>query len=231
MPIVTNAEVIEVKEISEDTRLYMLSTERSIYYEPGQFLQLALELTTASSPWPNSRPFSIANMYSDNGTIKLIIKKVGYFTEKIFNELDKGSVCSIKYAFGDFLLPFNDSKSKIICIAAGTGITPFLSFIEYLSSINQIERLVLHFSVKKSEDLKEYISFLDFIPTENIHIYITAETYSQAINRRIRIDDVISLETIADDNYYISGSASFIEFFRRELQSRDCKKIYYDDWI
>ena len=96
---VTQTEVIQVIKHSKDTREYVLELEKERKYNPGSFVQLTLDLVTASDIWPESRTFSIASY--EKGVMKFIIKNVGSYTSRIFSELEVGKKCTIKYPFGD----------------------------------------------------------------------------------------------------------------------------------
>lgn len=75
MQVVTNAEVISIKEYSEDLREYIIKPEKYRRFDAGTFLQLALENVSASDYWPESRTFSMASAYNNKTkTIKLILE-------------------------------------------------------------------------------------------------------------------------------------------------------------
>ena len=152
MAVVTNAEILSVIEHGEDVREFILKPKIYRRFEAGTFLQLTLEDVNASEIWPDSRTFSIASCHNKDKTIRLIIKKVGEYTGKLFNELKEGSECTIKYSFGDFLLPVFDKENPIVCVAGGTGIAPFLSFLGQLKNENNLNRMYLLYSVKKFEN-------------------------------------------------------------------------------
>ena len=106
MGTISKATVLSIKEHGKEIREYSLKLEKNHYFEPGSFLQLALEEKEDYTRWPDSRNFSIASAFNEQGKVKLIIRKVGEYTTRIFTELTVGGHCTVKYAFGDFLLPF-----------------------------------------------------------------------------------------------------------------------------
>ncbi len=232
MQIVTNAEVISIKEYSENLREYIIKPEKYRRFDAGTFLQLALENVTASDYWPESRTFSMASAYNiKNKTIKLIIRKMGKFTTNIFEKLQVGVTCTIKYAFGDMLLPQFDNSCEVVCIAAGSGIAPFLSFIEELESENQLNRLKLLYTVRKEEDFISYDYLINNIDKDNLKLFSTDLESKKALFRLMNINDI--LNTIKDKNtahFYICGAPEFIKFFRDELQKHNITNIHLDEW-
>ena len=100
MVIISSAQVTRVIKYGDLTREYLLQVKKPSRHEPGQFIQLALDQVSPSSPWPDSRPYSIANYSKDGLTIRIIVKKKGTFSTRIFNELVIGKECFVKYPYG-----------------------------------------------------------------------------------------------------------------------------------
>lgn len=231
MQIVTNAEVISIKEYSEDLREYIIKPEKYRRFDAGTFLQLTLENVSASDYWPDSRTFSMASAYNKSKTIKLIIRKMGKFTGKIFNELQVGSTCTIKYAFGDMLLPQFDKNCEVVCIAAGSGIAPFLSFVEELEAENQLNRLKLLYTVRKEEDFISYDYLTNNILNEDLKLFSTDTKSNKALFRLMNINDILDITRDKKTaHFYICGAPEFIKFFRDELQKNNITNIHLDEW-
>lgn len=171
MPIVCQAIVQVVQEISNDIREYVFKPDKYVNYEAGQFLQLTVDLVTASEIWPESRTFSIASFHSTEKPLRLIIKRVGYYTARLFDLLIQVSRCTIKYAYGDFtLLAFNE-ESPILCIARGTVIAPFLAFIGECEERGQLERLFVYNSAKTQANLIDHPKIKKSIPQGHLNIF------------------------------------------------------------
>lgn len=231
MPIVSRATVIDVRQINDDIREYLLKPDKYINFEAGQFLQLTLELVSASDFWPESRTFSIASYRSKDKTIRLFIKKVGQYTTRIFDTLEVGSSCTIKYAYGDFTLPLFDETNPIVCIAGGTGIAPFLSFIDACEERGQLDRLTVYYSVKQKADVIDYEKLKSILKHGKLCIFTTREFNDDTICRRIIVDDIVNNQPDASDrHYYICGSKEFTYTFKRQLEMKGMQNIYIDEW-
>ncbi len=231
MQVVTSAEIISIKEYSEDLREYILKPEKYRRFDAGTFLQLALEDVSASEYWPESRTFSMASAYNKTKTIKLIIRKVGKFTKRIFEETKVGSKLTIKYSFGDMLLPQFDTQCEVVCIAAGTGIAPFLSFMEELENENQLDRMKLLYTVRREEDFISYEEIKDKIHNDNLMLFSTDIKSEKAEYRLLNTNDIFTVTKEKERaHYYICGSPEFISFFKTELESNNIKNIHLDEW-
>ena len=231
MSIFSSENVIDLKDYVNDIIEFTLKLDNYKWFEAGTFLQLTLKNVTASERWPDSRPFSIASYYNENKTMRLIIRKVGKYTTKIFEQLVVGATCTVKYAFGEFILPMFDKENEIICIAGGTGISPFLSFIECLEREGRIDRIKLFYSVRTQKDYIELDYIKNTISQDNLFLYCTGENVDYAKNERIKIEEI--LENVKDKekaDFYICGSNEFIADFKRELKENNIERINTDEW-
>ena len=225
MNFITQAEIVSKKMILDNVIELIVKPERLRPFTPGQFVQLSLDIVSASERWPESRTFSIANHSKDY--LRFFIKNQGFYTNKIINETSLGTKVTIKYPFGEMF-----HKKYISCrnifIAGGLGITPFLSLIEYFNSINN-KNFHLFYSVKKT------IEFIDLEKlkgsVENLHLFTTQEE-SKYTNRRINKDDLINLNIDVNDHFYICGSKEFINYFKDILieYSISLENVHMDEW-
>lgn len=103
--------------------------DRRPRYKPGQFLHLALDPYDPSGYWPESRVFTIAKGMTDRECIRLTIAKKGAFTSRIIDELEVGRKVWMKAPYGEFIVK-TDPEHETVLIAGGTGVTPFVAFME-----------------------------------------------------------------------------------------------------
>ncbi|MCP4179758.1 MAG: FAD-dependent oxidoreductase [bacterium] len=232
MITVTKATVKNIIEHKNDLKEYILESEKYRRYQPGMFLQLTLETVTASDIWPESRTFSICNAYNkSNKEFKLIIRNMGKYTNEIFTRLKIGSTCSIKYAFGDLLLPADSTDKSIICIAGGSGIAPFLSFIEDSEQKNAINDFYLFYSAKTIKELLHLEQIKNSLKSNQLYTHITQEKTDKHINRRIDIDDILSsVPNNLEPYFYICGPPDFISHFKTCLSYKGFNNIHTDEW-
>lgn len=231
MATISKARVCEIKEYGKDIKEYILKLDKNNYFEPGSFLLLSLEKKDDYTKWPESRNFSIASVYNKDNKVRLIIRKVGAYTTRIFNELAIGDSCMVKYAFGDFLLPFYDIKSSICCIAGGTGIAPILSFVEELKKIQQEKRLHVYYSFKNSEENMGINILKEIVPENQLHLYSTREKISGVNCRRIEKNDILNSGLdFSLSHFYICGSENFTNYFKGVLLEEEASNIYTDEW-
>lgn len=230
MPIVSACVVSNITDINKNVKKYRLKLAKPIPYEPGQFLHLTTEMVSASDYWPTSRAFSIAS-YSpqEDDEIEIYIKNNGGYTKEVMETLNIGSTCTVKYPYGDFILPELNPDTKIVGICNGVGITPLLAIFEYLKHTDQADQFYLYYSIR---DLDEMIGkeTIDKIALDHLALYVTRQETAQFINRRIDNPDFAGKYDPDNTYFFVSGSNQFIEDMQKKLQALKYSNIIVDSW-
>ncbi len=231
MQTISKARVDSIRAITDEIYEFNIIPEKYRRFETGQFLQLSMELVTASDIWPDSRPFSIASAWNKNEkSMRLLIKKNGEFTSKMFSDFKTGTECTIKYSFGDMVFPVNEPNQKMVMIAGGTGIAPFLGFAEAASQQNK-ENVKLFYSVKRANEFIDLNELVNNLGKENVKLFCTRDSNDFSENRRMAVTDIISeVEDLSTTNFYICGSQAFIAHFKSELELKGANHIFIDEW-
>ncbi|PZX19172.1 ferredoxin-NADP reductase [Breznakibacter xylanolyticus] len=230
MATISKATVVKINNYGDDVREYIFKLDKYHFFDPGTFVQLALD-EPKNNRWPESRNFSVASYLNDEQTIRLVIRRIGAFTNRIFSELNVGVACYMKYSFGDFLLPFFDNQCPIICIAGGTGIAPFISFVEYLTKEGDISRLHLYYSAKNRKELICLDELKRLVPSQNLHIHLTREEIAEHAHGRLTAKQLLSqFGGDSTANYYICGGEEFTQQFKSVLAQNGAINIHTDEW-
>ena len=207
-------------------------------FKPGQFLHLAIDEYDPSFHWPESRVFSIANSPTRRNKLKVTFSVKGDYTEKMYNEVKSGDVLWLKLPYGSFLIP--DHDAEIVLIAGGTGITPFVSFLEYVIDNQKGFNIRLYYGVRSPE----YLLFDSLLneckkSLNNFTCHIYCETINNKdtlniVNKGMLSIKTILYETIENKNsiYYLSGPQQMIFNFKKELIENDIleNNIMIDEW-
>lgn len=231
MSTVANAQVIKIANHGNDVKRFDFKVDKLDSFEAGQFLQLTLENFNGSGNWPESRTFSIASYINDEDIITLIIKKVGLYTERIFNELELGSFCTLKYAYGDFMLPMFDDDARVHCIAGGTGVAPFISFIKQRKFEGNANNMYLYYSVRNYENFVALSEIHECLNKKNVNLYCSQEKIEGIKNSRIEFQDIKNnIQNIKEDYFYICGSKELVEYYTFSLKEEGALNIITEDW-
>ncbi len=236
----TPVTVAEIINYSENVRLYRLEPhKKSLNYKAGEFLHLAMDEYDPSFSWPESRVFSLANSPTRPELIDVLVSKKGVFTTAMFENIKIGDELWIKLPFGVF--NFDESLNhNTVLIAGGTGISPYISFLQYAIDKDLDASINLNFGVRDSnliiieELLKEaktkLANFSYNLYVENLTDNIEGLELKKG---RLPVKQIIR-ESLKLENpiFYLSGPPAMISAFDVELKNQKVrsKQIKYDKW-
>lgn len=166
------AAVIErVKRLSDDVNEYtfkLVKPER-LDYKPGQFILVKIQDTP-----PMYRAYSISSCLKDGTELSVTVKKMpgGYGSGIIFNTFKEGKLVELEGPLGKELV-VNKATEKVLFVAGGIGITPFVPMagdmvknpnaarvVKLIHGVNQAKEFIYddHFTRLRAENQKfEYI--------------------------------------------------------------------------
>ncbi|OWP57161.1 MAG: hypothetical protein B2I17_01930 [Thermoplasmatales archaeon B_DKE] len=224
--ITTEVEVRLEKLISNTLGIFTIKPAKLVNWIPGMFLQLSLTSKTASEPWLDSKPFSIASWGGEE--MKIIVRKEGKFTTSLFARASKGFVSSMKYPLGNFYL---NGGGKKFFIAGGAGISVFTSYLDFLTKEKIKEKLFLFHSAKVTRELLPSLYWYK-IP-ENVE-FISNEGKSSLDDGRLQRLTFDSLKKYFEKDknlqFYLCGPEGFRDYWNSKLTSNGYN-VKTERWI
>ena len=224
--ITTDVGVKLEKDISETLALFTIKPVRGAIWVPGMFLQLSLTRKSASEPWLDSKPFSIASWGSE--TLRIIVRKEGKFTTELFNLGKEGFTGSMKYPLGSFYL---NEPGKKVFLAGGAGISAFTSYLEFVFKKDMTERVIVYHSARSTGETLD--SFYWSTIPDQIIVNTNITRSEEADNKRGRLtfeelkEDILDLESY---EYYVCGPPGFNNYWVNSL-SKEHLKVRSESWI
>ncbi len=233
--------VIEIIPYSENVKLFRLEPQKKgIQFKAGQFLHLAIEPYDPSYNWPESRVFSIANSPTRVSTVDILVSRIGSFTKALFENVRLGDELWIKLPYGIF--NFDESiDHDTVLIAGGTGISPYISFLQYAIDKNLNPAIHLNYGVRNTE-----LVIIDNLIREaksklinfNYRLYIE-ENNGNSLEGLEFGKGQLPVKNIVEESlklnspiFYLSGPPKMITAFELELkkQGANAHQIKYDKW-
>ena len=160
------ATVERIEDHGEDIYTLYLAPERRLpRFRAGQFLQLALDAYEPGLHWPESRPFSIASSTQSRDAVEIVYSVKGRFTARMRDELQEGSAVWMNGPLGSFILR-NEVDKRTVLIAGGTGISPFVPFLQEQAESGSSQAIHLFYGVQ-SEALYLYRELIDLCRRRN----------------------------------------------------------------
>jgi predicted ferric reductase len=146
-------------------------SKRGIRHRAGQFAFIH-----ARKPGlREAHPFTISGGEDRDGVVQFNIKGLGDFTKRLHEELKEGDTLIVEGPYGDFRYP--EAEGKQVWVAAGIGITPFLSFVRTLPDDLRAE-VDMVYLVRKPEEavaLEEFQAAADRVEKFNFVLHASEE--------------------------------------------------------
>lgn len=216
-----HAVVERITSLAPDVQEYIFrfKTPEVISYEPGQFILIKINAQPEMF-----RAYSISHYDISGRSVGITIKKMeqGYGTTILFDLLKEGEEIELEGPLGRELVIAED-VSKVLLVAGGIGITPFVPIVEDLIfRKSQVKEIKLIYGVNKEEEFlyrehfeslsKDYGKF-QFIP-------VVAKPQESWTKEKGFVTDVMSQLDLAGYKVYMCGPKPMTTASLRVLQQR-----------
>jgi predicted ferric reductase len=137
---------------AEAPRVWTIALEpvgKRFGYAPGQFQFIRIRSRMVGSA---EHPFTIASSPARHAGISLTVKECGDFTNDI-GLLKPGDYATVHGPFGRFSHTFHSDEQDLVFVAAGVGITPFISMLRYMSDVREPRRVLLVYASRTPADI------------------------------------------------------------------------------
>ena len=187
----------------------------------GQFITLA---------WPDTpkyrRAYSLSSCALDRGYFEVTVKRDGKMGTRIVDWAKEGDVMTVIQPVGKFL-PVYEPDAHMICLAGGSGVTPFRGYVREATQRGLETRITVLYSVRTTEDIifnDEFRALEKENPNFKFHVTCTRLTEDDPWSgRRGRIDAGWVGEHVVDPEktvFYACGPNPLVEF-AEQLVLRD----------
>ena len=222
---IVDMEITAVKMELPDTKTIRLQWPAN--YDPdfktGQFITLY---------WPDTpgykRAYSLSSCALDRGYYEVTVKRDGKMGTRIVDWAKEGDIMGVLPPTGRFL-PVLEPNKHLVCIAGGSGVTPFRGFVRE-STVRKLEtKITVLYSVRTTNDIIFHSEFRDLAQVNpNFNFYVTCTRLHAEdpwTGRRGRIDAEWVKQHIFDLNntvFYACGPNELVEAIEnlvlREMQ-------------
>lgn len=212
--------LVSKKKETEDvvTLKFGLGKNSKFFFIPGQYLIVYLN----GQSGPEGRAYTISSIPGDK-LLAITVKKMGRFSAALC-ELKIGTAIVLEGPTGYF---YPDEKSgELVFLAAGIGITPFLSIIRTHSKDKLLKdkKISLFYSNKTKEDTA-FFDELNKLSESNkklkLFYYLTRQKIKDGRIKEFNRIDIKSIKSklkhLEDKDYFICGSIKFVSDMRRAI--------------
>jgi len=194
--------ILKIEAVTHDVNQYTVTRPPQYHFEPGQATELSINKDGYRE---EARPFTFTSLPDDEHlqfTIKSYISHDGV-TKKLA-QLREGDELIIRDVWGAIKY-----DGPGVFLAAGAGITPFLSIFKQLEKEGEIDANLLIFTNKTEEDVIHQDYFQRILGKN----FISVLTRPQEDSRKQRIDQEFIQKHVAnfDRKFYVCGPPKFDE--------------------
>ena len=228
-----------IQERGEDCRSYTLvpdeerGTKALAYFGAGKYLTVFETI----EGMPITRAYSISSSPKDSleGKYVLTIKLVdgGLMSKYIFDTWQVGSKVEVSAPAGNFeYQPLRDAK-KVICLAGGSGITPFISMANAIADGDEDFEMTLLYGSRNSDCIlfKDELAELENKCKKIKVIHVLSEAkgkINKGIEKGFITAELIKKYAPDDEAYsvFLCGPQQMYEFVDKELEKLELEKKY-----
>ena len=201
---------------------------KRLQFEPGQYLAWTLPQTRSDSRG-NRRVFSIASATNEDEVhFAVKVPPSGSSFKQALLALEPGQSITAGHLAGDFVLP-KRLNQKLVFIAGGIGITPFVSMIKTMIKTGQSRDITLLYLVADPADYC-YVDVWQQAEKLGLHVIpiLTGENGRKnwpGLTGRLTYEMLrTQIPDYAERRYYISGPNALVESYSALLRQRGIKR-------
>ena len=221
--------VSDIIEETPSTKTFRL-VPKDNYLPPflaGQYIALFLEIGGIRT----SRPYSISSQPNQTGYYDITVRRVenGLVSNYLLDEVKRGDTLVSSGPAGYFYFNPLIHKKVMVCIAGGSGITPFMSMVREIIECG-LDRIVYLFYGNKTTEDVIFGSEFDRLAArfDNIHYIPVVEEPSGGYGgacgfiSRDLMQEV--LENIEDKSFFICGPQGLYDFCLPQVEDMGVPK-------
>ena len=185
-------------------------------FKTGQFITLY---------WPDTptykRAYSLSSCAMDRGSYEVTVKRDGKMGTRIVDWAKAGDKMGVISPVGKFL-PVYEPNKHLICIAGGSGVTPFRAFAREATYRKLETKITILYSVRTTNDIIFNDEFRELArKNSNVNFFVTCTRLHAEdawTGRRGRIDPAWvkqHIHDLANTVFYACGPNELVEFAER----------------
>ncbi|HQU07990.1 MAG: hypothetical protein B7X04_03170 [Parcubacteria group bacterium 21-54-25] len=201
---------------------FVFAPNRPLAFQSGQYLEWTLPHEAYDSRGVR-RYFTIASAPSDSA-VRLGVKFYDPASsfKKTLGSLARGDQLIASQLAGDFTLP-RDKHRKLVFIAGGIGITPFVSMIRHMLNENEARDIVLLYANNTTAEVayRELLERATALGVRTVHAISKDPTTATRISRIDAAAIRTAVPDFLDRTFYISGPHGLVAGMHTTLRDLD----------
>jgi ferredoxin--NADP+ reductase len=232
MPKWCDATVVDKKIWTDGLFTISITADQVQEFEPGQFLQLAVQ----NGAELINRPYSVASPSGDVLEFFIVVVEEGQLTPRLW-KLEKGDSLKVSQrAAGSFTLKKSPDAECLWLVSTGTGLAPYIAMLRTDEPWNNYEKIVVVHGVRHAADLG-YTEELTALVEKHPHRFslvqaLTRENSEGTLEGRIpvlletgELEKAAGVELRADNStVLLCGNPAMLDDMEEKLGTRGLKR-------
>lgn len=213
-------ELVNIKKLTNTINEYTfkrIDSNKFPFFRAGQYVSLQAKFDNEIV----SRPYSIVSSPRDalKNTLVLAIEKAGFFSHYLHENAKIGDHFMMCEPSGEFHYETLRDHKHIICIAGGSGITPFMSMAKSQLEKDEDYEMILFYGAKTVNDLA-YKQELDEFAKKGIKVvYVLSnekvDGYEHGFINKELIEKYIDIKS---STIFMCGPSAMYDFLLKEFK-------------
>ncbi len=229
------SKVLKIKKESASSKRITFLVPEETYLIAGTYVSLKLRINEAYI----TRPYSVITSPKEaleSHYIEIIVKEKddGFVSLYLNRELKEGDEIDFELNQGDFTYNSFRDKKKLVFIAGGVGITPFISLTKNLLDNKSVEDITILYGIRNMEDLLAKDELESFIKQGIKVIYVVSDDPSYKGEKGFINKTIINKYVdVKDSTFFLCGPTVMIDYLKNELSSLDVdiRKVRSEGYI
>jgi ferredoxin-NADP reductase len=179
---------------------------QTLEYEAGQFFQLTLLNPPFTDERGNSRFFCFVNSPTEIEKVAMVTKVGVSAFKKSLAGMSVGSEVQIDSVGGHAVLPDNTNR-KIVLIAGGIGIAPFMSILRFVKEKNLLYDISLIYVNKDRESAVFFDEIEEYSKENKLLKFFPVFSEAGLINPDLIKSELLDLN---ENIYFVTGEQKFV---------------------
>lgn len=211
---------VEREDIATDFTTFWFEAHQQLplpSYLPGQHLPLQLEINGEFV----TRYYTLSSSPSRSGRYAISVKRIndGRISNWLHQYFQVGDVLIADKPSGDFHLGFH--TDKLLLLSAGSGITPMLSMLRYLSDNNNIRDVVFYHQCSTESDIpsaQELQQLENKHPSLDLRIVLSQPRRDwQGESGRLSLSHLAMISDLDQRQVFVCGPNAFMDTAKKLL--------------
>ncbi len=225
LPLLSRRHMYTVKAVGrlsdEVLQIELSPRRRRLIFMPGQFVFVTFYQEGLSH---EAHPFTICTV-PEQKDVELTVKALGDFTNALYRQLRSGARAKVEGPYGRF--DYRIGSPKQIWIAAGVGVTPFLSWARHIEGTqDSTYQATFYYCVHSRSDAVQFQEF-ERIAAHRVNLQVALVCSEE--RGHLRATDIGNVD---DKDIFMCGPKGFTSDLQRQFLRLgvDGDRIHFEDF-